>query len=144
MPASRTMLKRTALIVGLAAFGLALGGAMIWPARGAEPAAAAPWPVCVHGARKRGTDATCAVDGDTFWIHGEKIRIAGVDAPECDPACAGDPSTLALARLLGAGSIVIERLGPDGLGRTLADVSVNGRDIGRALIAVGLAEEWTR
>ena len=24
----------------------------------------------------------CVVDGDTFWLHGEKVRIADINAPE--------------------------------------------------------------
>jgi micrococcal nuclease len=28
-----------------------------------------------------GGGSNCVVDGDTFWIGGEKVRIAGIDAP---------------------------------------------------------------
>ncbi len=32
-----------------------------------------------------GGGINCVVDGDTFWIGGEKVRIAGIDAPETHP-----------------------------------------------------------
>ena len=33
----------------------------------------------------------CVVDGDTIWLHGEKIRIADIDAPEThDPRCSSE------------------------------------------------------
>src|SRR3546814_3267065 len=34
------------------------------------------------------TRRTCVVDGDTFWLEGEKIRIADIDTPEIsEPQC---------------------------------------------------------
>ena len=33
-----------------------------------------------------GTRLNCVVDGDTFWMSGEKIRIADIDTPELSPA----------------------------------------------------------
>jgi micrococcal nuclease len=34
------------------------------------------------------TRRTCVVDGDTFWLEGEKIRIADIDTPEIsEPKC---------------------------------------------------------
>lgn len=35
----------------------------------------------------------CVVDGDTFWIYGQKIRIADIDTPEVsEPGCAAELS----------------------------------------------------
>lgn len=40
----------------------------------------AAFPICGKGRR-----ITCIVDGDTFWLWGERIRIADIDAPEINP-----------------------------------------------------------
>jgi endonuclease YncB( thermonuclease family) len=34
------------------------------------------------------------VDGDTIDIHGTRIRLWGIDAPESDQLCRGDDSEL--------------------------------------------------
>src|SRR5688572_22909093 len=35
-----------------------------------------------------GGGRNCVVDGDTVWIAGDKVRIAGIDAPEThEPKC---------------------------------------------------------
>lgn len=47
---------------------------------GGAPAARASFGYCYRGG---GTD--CVVDGDTFYIGGEKVRIPGIDAPETHP-----------------------------------------------------------
>jgi hypothetical protein len=53
---------------------------------------------------------------------------------------AGEASRAALVRLLSRGRVMIERLGTDPYGRTLATVSVGGVDAGDYLIAQGLAQ----
>lgn len=50
----------------------------------ASPAIALP--IC--GAGKR---INCVVDGDTIWLHREKIRLEGIDASELtEPRCASE------------------------------------------------------
>mgnify|MGYP000152006142 CR=1 FL=1 len=48
----------------------------------------------------------------------------------------------ALRAFLAIGPVVIQRQGVDRYGRTLALVTVNGRDAGQALVANGLARIW--
>ena len=56
-----------------------------------------------------GGGTNCVVDGDTFYMDGDKVRIAGIDAPETHYACAsenpalGDAATEELQALLNSG-----------------------------------------
>lgn len=91
---------------------------------------------------------TCVVDGDTVWLDGEKIRLAGIDAPEKDGSCAAERQLAAraagrLVELLSAGGAPsVERQGLDKYRRTLAALSVAGRDVGATLVDEGLARRW--
>lgn len=99
--------------------------------------------ICAPGPRD-----DCVVDGDTFWIEGEKVRIADIDAPEIKGQCAYE-SRLAIAsrnrlrELLSSGSFRLHREGEDRYGRTLAIVTLNGRSVGDVLVSEGLARTWT-
>lgn len=95
-------------------------------------------------------------DGDSIRLcDGERIRIANIDAPEmrgssrCDRGRGGwcdydlaIRSRDALRAFLASGNVTITRLGQDRYGRTLAHVSVNGRDAGAYLIGLGMAKRW--
>jgi micrococcal nuclease len=101
--------------------------------------------LCAPGPR-----TTCVVDGDTFWLNGEKIRIADINAPETHSAgCAaeqalGDRSTQRLIGLLNAGPFTLETEGraTDRYGRSLRVVRRGGRSLGGELVREGLAEPW--
>jgi endonuclease YncB( thermonuclease family) len=90
------------------------------------------------------------VDGDTFWLGGQKIRIADINAPETHSAgCAaeqtlGDRAALRLVSLLRAGPFELEVRGraTDHYGRALRIVTRNGQSLGAQLVAEGLAEPW--
>jgi micrococcal nuclease len=93
---------------------------------------------------------TCVVDGDTFWLEGEKVRVADINAPETvQAACPreaelGHKAKLRLAALLNKGRIELIA-GPrerDRYGRLLREVRRGGRSLGDTLIAEGLAEPW--
>ena len=93
---------------------------------------------------------TCVVDGDTFWLAGEKVRIADINAPETHSAACpaerlrGDAATRRLIVLLGAGPFELRTEGRarDRYGRALRVVSRDGRSVGAQLVAEGLAEPW--
>ena len=97
-----------------------------------------------------GKRITCVVDGDTFWLKGEKIRMQGYDAPEtttnvCGGAyekALGNKATSRVIQLLNGSGVAIKRTGKDRYGRTLAVVLVNGRDIGDILVSERLARRW--
>lgn len=97
-----------------------------------------------------GGGTNCVVDGDTAWIAGEKVRIAGIDAPEThEPRCAaeaelGRRAAHRLQALLGSGAVmatpVVRDRDPNG--RLLRNLSVDGRDVGETLIGEGLARDY--
>lgn len=111
----------------------------------AGPAAAAgtkSFPVC--GEARRGD---CVVDGDTFWLRHEKIRIVNIDTPELQARCPAERALAERARdrlaaLLDVGRPRLRRFGRDQYGRTLAGVRVGDRDVGAVLIGEGLARRW--
>lgn len=109
----------------------------------AGAAAAQPLAACSNAPR-----LTCVVDGDTVWIAGEKIRLAGIDAPEVEGECAAERRGAAraaqrLAELLGDGPYIVERTGVDRYGRSLAAITVGGSDIGAVMVAEGFARPWS-
>lgn len=88
----------------------------------------------------------CIVDGDTLWVGREKVRLANIDAPEIHGQCAAETARAVRARdrllSLTSRGFQIRRAGQDRYGRTLATLSVGGRDVGRQLVAEGLARRW--
>jgi endonuclease YncB( thermonuclease family) len=101
--------------------------------------------VCAGGVR-----IDCVVDGDTFWLAGTRIRIADINTPEVgSPGCAaeaalGSRATARLRDLLSAGPFELVRIDRDEdvYGRKLRIVTRDGRSIGDALVAEGLAHYW--
>lgn len=93
---------------------------------------------------------TCVVDGDTFWLNGEKIRIADIDTPEVSqPKCPeelalGIKATDRLTTLLNDGpfELVSADRDRDGFGRQLRVVIRNGKSLGEQLVNEGLAHRW--
>lgn len=98
-------------------------------------------------------------DGDSIRCGTERIRIADIDAPElpgspkCNPTpklwadCDYDKGARArdaLIAFLAQGPVMIERQRLDRYGRTLALITVNGKDAGEYLIDLGLARAWLK
>ncbi|PJG53745.1 nuclease [Bradyrhizobium forestalis] len=93
------------------------------------------------------------IDGDTLEIHGARIRLSGIDAPESAQLCRGDDSLqyrcgAKAANLLSA---YIARqpvnCAPkelDQYGRTVATCSVAGIDMADWLVRNGFALDWPR
>ena len=103
-------------------------------------------------------------DGDTIRCGAERIRITNIDAPElpgserCSPARVrqlarsrnpawcdyqrGMQARDALRAFFARGPMTIHRQGIDHYGRTLATLTVQGRDAGRYLVGLGLARGW--
>lgn len=93
----------------------------------------------------------CVIDGDTFYLRAEKIRIADIDAPETHPPrCAyeaelGQRATHRLRELLNARPFELRpyERATDRYGRKLRIVARDGRSVGDMLVSEGLAREWT-
>lgn len=93
------------------------------------------------------------IDGDTVDIDGERIRILNIDAPETrrsrceEELILGLRAKQRLAELLRDKPVVIDRCESSGrctdrYGRTLARLYTPDGDVGRILIAEGLAQLW--
>jgi endonuclease YncB( thermonuclease family) len=87
------------------------------------------------------------VDGDTLDCAGERVRLAGLDTPERNGACAeeralADAATRRMRGLIADG-VALERRGVDRYGRTLAVArDAAGRDVAQVMIGEGLARTY--
>jgi endonuclease YncB( thermonuclease family) len=92
------------------------------------------------------------VDGDTFLLDGERIRLADIDTPEVHGRCPFETAlaaraTARLRTLLAQGPFDLHPL-PSGrdrdrYGRQLRIVTRGGRSIGDVMVAEGLARTWS-
>lgn len=91
-------------------------------------------------------------DGDTFRLmSGERIRIAGIDAPETQAQRArcpverrmGEAAKARLTRMIEGKSIRFTRVGRS-YNRTVATVRHAGRDLANRLVTTGDAAWWPR
>lgn len=88
------------------------------------------------------------VDGDTLDVGAVRVRLHGIDAPELGQRCTNadgvrwDCGTWAadeLRRRIAGRSARCETVDTDRYGRTVATCTVAGQDVGRMLVAEGLA-----
>ncbi len=106
---------------------------------------AAAFTLCAEGPR-----INCVVDGDTFWVNGEKVRLADINAPETVQAgcpqerALGERAKRRLLVLLNAGPFTLEVSGraTDRYGRALRVARRQGRSLSDVLVREGLAEPW--
>jgi len=94
--------------------------------------------------------AVTIVDGDTFVLAGQTIRLWGVDAPEGRQVCVddrnrsyrcGDVAREQLRGLIARGPVSCEKRDRDGYGRTVARCRAGDVDLGAALVRAGWAVE---
>ncbi len=100
------------------------------------------------------TGRASVVDGDTIEIHGTRIRLEGIDAPESRQTCAdkasgevircGQKAAFFLADMLAEHTVACTEDGKDRYGRSLAHCDVQGQDVGAALIRAGWALAFVR
>lgn len=110
---------------------------------------ALPIPAAARADRERPRYVT---DGDTFRLEsGERFRIGGIDTSEthvdqskCRAELAPGVAGATRAQALLYGRIVgIERLGRS-YNRTVASVTLDGRDVADNLVRMGVAQRWQR
>jgi len=91
------------------------------------------------------------VDGDTLEIHGTRIRLWGIDAPETTQLCRGDDSlpyrcgakaANDLDAFIARRPVSCTPISLDQYGRTVATCTVDGADLGQWLVSNGLALDW--
>lgn len=91
-------------------------------------------------------------DGDTFRLaSGERIRIAGIDAPETHTDQAkcraeiilGEAAATRVRQLIDHRHVRLSRVGRS-YNRTVASVTFEGRDLATELVAMGVARWWPR
>ncbi len=93
------------------------------------------------------------IDADTIEIHGQRIRLHGVDAPEKGQECfqpdglpwrCGQRGALALADFIGESPVSCRSIDTDRYGRVVANCHVRGRDIEEWLVSEGWAMAYRR
>ncbi|WP_413815257.1 thermonuclease family protein [Bradyrhizobium sp.] len=93
------------------------------------------------------------IDGDTLEIHGTRIRLWGIDAPESSQLCRGEDSlpyrcgakaANELDRFIAGRPVSCEPVSRDVYGRTVARCSVGGADMAEWLVDSGLAFDWPK
>jgi len=119
---------------------------------GVRPRAAAPAirsSGLVFGMCSDGGLTNCVASGDSFYLGGKTVRIAGIEAPQLyGAACPreaslGRQSALKLQELLNSGELEMTRSSQDldRYGLLLRNVSVDGKDLGQKMIDARLARE---
>ena len=89
----------------------------------------------------------CVLDGGTIYLAGERVEIAGIDAPKIAEARCdrehdrGTEAATELALLLNGGRVSIGAPFRDSTGRSVRKVEVNGRDVALRMIGQDLAHE---
>ena len=89
---------------------------------------------------------TRIVDGDTFWISGQdvRIRVWGLDAPETNRP-GGSAATAAMTRLISGQTLHCRQRDIDRFGRIVGQCFLpDGRDITREMIRSGTSTEFCR
>ncbi|MBE0599884.1 MAG: thermonuclease family protein [Burkholderiaceae bacterium] len=93
------------------------------------------------------------IDGDTLEIHGQRVRLFGIDAPESGQPCetaqgerwrCGRDAAIALADLIGRAPIQCDPQDIDRYGRVVAVCYQGNLDIGAEMVRAGWAVAYRR
>jgi endonuclease YncB( thermonuclease family) len=92
------------------------------------------------------------IDGDTIEIHGRRIRLNGIDAPESSQTCevngkmyqCGQRASFALADFIAARTVSCQQTGTDRYRRAIAKCFAAETDLGRWMVSQGWAIAYRR
>jgi endonuclease YncB( thermonuclease family) len=93
------------------------------------------------------------IDGDTIEMHGQRIRLFGIDAPESSQLCirpngehwrCGQQASFALADRIGRATVRCEQRDVDRYGRVVAVCFKGAEDLDRWMVANGWAVAYRR
>lgn len=93
------------------------------------------------------------IDGDTIEVHGKRIRLFGIDAPESRQLCfdaqkrpwrCGAAAANELADFIARRPVSCREVDRDRYGRTVATCRVARVDLAGWLVGRGLALDWPR
>jgi len=100
------------------------------------------------GANGSITGRASVIDGDTIDIHGTRIRLSGIDAPESGQSCrdrqgahyaCGRRAAFALSDEIGGAPLSCAVEDHDRYGRSVATCSLGGTDLNRWMVTSGWA-----
>jgi len=116
-------------------------------------AAALAFAPCVPAYAATLTGVASVIDGDTLEIHGTRIRLFGIDAPESGQLCTresgerwrcGQQAALALSDRIGRATVSCSGLDTDRYGRMVAVCRSRGVDLNGWMVAQGWALAYRR
>jgi endonuclease YncB( thermonuclease family) len=109
-------------------------------------------PVAAGDARPR-VGTAIVIDGDTLELHGERIRLDAIDAPEGGQRCynqegkpyrCGQRAAFALADMIGRATLRCEPKGRDRYGRIIAICFMGGTNLNGWMVRQGWAVAFRR
>jgi endonuclease YncB( thermonuclease family) len=114
---------------------------------GAKPAPAPKTETAAYGKGSEISGTASVVDADTLDVHGERIRLVGVDAPESKQQCraggkfyrCGQVAALALDEWINRNPVTCKIEDKDRYGRFLGQCSVRGDSVQEWLVINGHA-----
>jgi endonuclease YncB( thermonuclease family) len=111
------------------------------------------WMIAVGAAEDNVIGIASVIDGDTIDIHGQRIRLFGIDAPESNQPCmrpnrerwhCGQQASLALADRIGRAIVRCEQRDVDRYGRVVAVCFMGAEDLNRWMVVNGWAVAFRR
>jgi micrococcal nuclease len=103
----------------------------------------------VFGLCSEGGLTNCVASGDSFYLGGKSVRVAGIEAPQLygaacpKEAALGRDSAVRLQSLLNSGQLEMTKVPHDldRYGLLLRNVAVDGKAVGPIMVRAGLARE---
>jgi micrococcal nuclease len=151
---SRLKKKRGRLLLPVAAVSLAAlaalwDGRILGERREPRSANATTSSGLVFGLCSQGGLTNCVQSGDSFYLKGKTVRIAGIEAPELYGATCpkeaelGRASAVKLQQILNSGELELTKTDQDldRYGLLLRNVSVNGVSVAGAMVTARLARK---